>query len=369
MKRRTRETVVVLAAVTTAYRPGCVIKAVLDRQDIELVFLSTQSFSSLPDIMARIARIFSGIVQVVCSDTLFVMNHWGFLPRCLIAIAKVLGKRVIADYYISSYETAVVDRKVVRPESREARKLKQGDSFAIKYSSPVIFLNESERDYYLEVAEVDRSCVKTEVIPLVCPARPQAMLPFINGKVDGPTFVWWGGHGNPIHGFERIAAATRIFLDKMPNARFGFFGTNNPFYETVRQKYKDIAENPNVIFSNEFNFQNGRLTEYLLNSADYAFGIFGGTRKAKTVLANKIVDAASFGIPCLTQESAGTREYFTSGTDLFYCDADPMEIAQMMSMLVKEPSLGKAIGHQARKLFEREFSPEQFEPKVATLFD
>ena len=368
MSHRKKNTALLLGSTKAAYRPSLWAAYFMERsQDYGLIVDTCDFGSRLPRVILRV--VFT-IFAYMVSDIVVIqpMTHVTFYSRMVYRLNRYFRKKIIVDVYISSFETMIVDRKKFRDDSVEAMKLKRRDCLAFLAGNPTIFLTAAERSYYSKILDIGEDSLHSTVRPLVVPDRPLANRPYLSGESQRPTIAWWGREGNPLHGFENIAEACRILLENGFDGSFAFFASGGKNWDEFQEKFSFLKEHPNVLFSKDYSFNNGKLTEYLLENTDLAFGTFGNTKKAQTVLVNKVLDAASFGIPCLTQESSGLKEYFNEGETILISDTKPSEIANAILLAFSEPEKLSAIGNRARDLMKSEFSQTKFSEDLDRMF-
>lgn len=356
--------VFVIGRPNTAYRPALITKYLLDRPDqYSMIYFDYGGLKSLPRLLQKILEIvFSTIGLLICRKIIVLpMQHMSDSAKYVYKVAAFLKKTIITDFYISMYETEVVDRAKYSVSSVEAYRLRNIDLEALRNSTALFFLNKSELSYYTKVLGAESSKPKAVICPLVVPNRKEAMLPYFRGQFDVPTITWWGKMGNPLHGFNVIAEAIKILVEQGFRANFAIFGANDHKYAESLEKYGDIAQFSNVLFSNKYSFNNGKLTDYLINATDIALGTFGDTQKAKTVLVNKVLDAASFGIPCVTQKSDGLLEYFEPESNILLSEPSSASLVERIRDLCSDSERMIRIGANARSLVKKVFSPERFE--------
>ena len=105
---------------------------------------------------------------------------------------------------------------------------------------------------------------------------------------------------------------------------------------------------------------NGKLGPFLAHNCDIAIGNFGSSEKAKTVLVNKLVDALSLGIPCLTMEAATTKELLNEGRGVIFSESQPESIAKkILEILDNKYSLSE-VGEKGAEAYLEKFSPDIF---------
>ena len=350
-----------------SYRPGAIVKYLTDRPESFHVFsFHDRYFSSMRFGLRPIVVVLLSLLAVSSADIIVIssIKHTTTYSRIVMKLASLLGKRVVIDFYISSYETQVLDRGSFDTKSRVAKNLALYDRQAIKLGNPTIFLNQSEMIYYCGLLGVQIADVNPFILPLVVPERPISKRPYFRGEVSFPTIVWWGRMGNPIHGFDVIIDAVRILEERGFRANYGFFGAPGEHFDSAKLSAEGICCLENVIFSDKYSFNNGLLTEFLTEKADIALGTFGLTDKAKNVLTNKVLDASSLGLPCITQSSEGLSEYFKNEENILLCKCDAESLANRIIEVSQRREEIDRIAANALNIAKNKFSPDQFEASL-----
>lgn len=364
--------VLIYGRTAAAYRPGLYAKYFIDRADLYSVLcVDPVYWNSYPRVIRHVLLSLFLFISAFKAEVIIItpMFHTGRLANFLMKFAGRLKRRLIIDVYISEYETKVIDRAIFAEGSKAAKTAAESDRLAFQVSSPAIFLTQAEREYYCSLLGIDAGSIHSVVNPLCVPLRTQAKLPYLSYDMEIPTVVWWGRFGNPIHGFDVIARAIQLLENANFKANYALFGANDKKYSDNLECYQSLADLPNVTFSKEYSFNNGKLDCFLLNHADLALGTFGDTRKAKTVLSNKVLDAASFGIPCLTQYSSGTMEFFKEGETILIAEHSPSALAAAIKLHFEEREKLKRIGYASLQLAESTFSPEAFEARFRDIIE
>lgn len=362
-----KKTVYLVGGTDTAYRPGLWASYFMERgRQYDLISDSCSwhatRFRALNVILRQVHLIYVYFI----SDTIVIqpMNHVGPYSRTLCFLNRFLRKRIVMDIYLSSYETKVIDRCKLDPDNPAAKHLWKKERHAFQSASLLLFLTRAEREYYTSILKLDAKSLNTSIVPLVTPERPKAKRPYLEGRASVPTFAWWGREGNPLHGFENIAKACEILLEKGVAVKFAFFASGGKNWESFKREWEHLAAHPNVLFTCDYTFGNGRLQAFLENETDFALGTFGETKKAQTVLVNKILDAAAFGIPCITQTSQGCQEFFQDGEHIIFANCGPNDIADKLESSLKNKSLAVEIGDRSRALVSSKFSTTSFQQNV-----
>ena len=277
-------------------------------------------------------------------------------------------KKLVTDFYLSFYDTAVNDRKKLKAGSRKAKKKLKSDVYALTRSDRVLFLNESECDYYTSLCGVDRNKIGTRIVPLCITDKKDSELPYYTGKHDYIRFTWCGTY-IPLQGLEKVIKAFALLLKEGVNAKLTVWGDS----DAKAAPYKKLAEKLKV--SNAIDFVNDKWGDlvtwesYMSQNSDCAIGIFGDSVKAHTVLANKVLDGVAFGTPVITAPSGGVSEYFDEAS-MIITKPEPeaikeaMKRAAGMSLDEVKTMTGKAYG-----IYKENFTRECYERRVKEILN
>ena len=277
-----------------------------------------------------------------------------------IIFAKILRKKIIVDYYISQYDTIVNDLQLTIRNSLRGKIALFKDRFLLKAADTVIFLNHSESTYYQRVAGVKLSAEVVSIIPLCIDYKREL---FDNKRREDGSFnvCWWGTY-IPLHGLENVIKSfSHISNNKIKLYIFGNSDTKSkPYIDLI----KSLGLESQVIVNNSYSFSNGKLAPFLSQHCDLAIGNFGTSEKAKTVLVNKLVDALSLGIPCLTMETRAIVELLQNSQGLVISESDPQSIATQIEKYSLSEEILKEIGEAGKRAYFDLFSPDSFKVKL-----
>lgn len=283
-----------------------------------------------------------------------------------IYLAKLLKKKIITDYYISNYDTYILDRKIYSPTSFIAKFYKFQDRVAISKANKVIFLNSTEARRYIKLSETKNIEKNYEIIPL-CKKElnfERGNLPFFKKTNDRINICWWGTY-IPLHGIEKIILAGEILKKKNIKFKIYLFGNSEEKAKIYKKKIEELNLNKEIIINNEYSFLNKKLPKFLIKNCDIALGNFGDSEKAKTVMVNKIVDALQLGLPVLNGESIAPDEFFDYKNDIFRCLNTPEDLANKIIEISKESR--EEIEKRVKKeyeIYKNNFSYENFEKRI-----
>lgn len=360
----------IFGIANASYRPSLWCKFFLDRPN--LYSLSTQTGDAYCNAwkpLRVLLRLLAASQGVIGADVVIIqpMNHSGPYARWVMLLANILKRKIIVDFYISHYETKVIDREIFSKGSTIAKKIRDRDINAITKASITLFLNKSEHNYYTSILRQEISQSRVAILPLVMPDRRCAEKPWLMRKTHDPIIAWWGREGNPLHGFDCIAEAVLALCSIDFPAKFAFFPAGGEHWEVFKVKHHKLFTHPKIFITNEYNFSNGRLEEYVFKHVDIALGTFGTTKKAETVITNKVLEAASYAIPCITQHSSGLAEYFCDTKNIIFCKPEPGDLARSITEAVKHRDDLVSIGNEAQKIIREHFSPENFSSTLETI--
>lgn len=295
------------------------------------------------------------IFLIMKCDTFFVLPmSFSWNTMFFLFIAHLMRKNIIVDYYIGAYDTFVKDRKTYNEKSFKAKRLLLIDQMLMRMAGKLIFLNLAEKNYYSSLVEMsDLVSNKYVVIPL-CVDQKQV----ITRNIKDELIVCWWGTYIPLHGVDKIIKSMIYLKDK--KIKLVLLGNSDKEAEKYREMVEDYNLLDRIEIRNDLSFANGGLFDYLKNNCGLALGVFGESEKAKTVLVNKIVDAAALGLPCLTMKTKATQEFFTENRDIIYSESTPECMAEKILWVLNNQELAWTIGENSIKIYRECFSPEAF---------
>ena len=277
-----------------------------------------------------------------------------------ILFARMLNKIVVVDYYISVYDTNVNDRKIETPKTIKAYISLLKDRLLLSLSTDVVFLNAAESEYYQKVAGLSLSADKCNVIPLCIDFKKELFSKKKTQKITrgGRLKVCWWGTYIPLHGLENIIKAFENL--KNEDIELYLFGDSEEKSIPYKRLVEQLGLTGKVLVKNDCSFVNGKLAPFLIENCNLALGNFGSSDKAKTVLVNKLVDALSLGIPCLTIETEATRELLRDGYGIMLCDYQPENIAEKLLEILNNRQILEDVGQKGSEVYLNKFSPDIF---------
>jgi len=348
-----------------AYRTQAFVKMLLDHPDQFRVKYNSWSYSRR--ITRALRSLFINPFSILFSDVVYVPAlNVGVDILYEVLLARLFNKEVIIEYYVSVYDTVVLDRKMFSPSSMMAKLAMTYDQLLVKAADKVIFLNACEYNRYAEISKLSIDADKVRIIPL-CIERRGKLTP-VKQNPPGPfSMCWWGSY-LPLHGLEKIIDSVKLLIDSGEDVRLYIFGNNPQKAEKYMKTVNGYGLNDQIVFNDEYSFSNGLLEPFLLSNCQLAFGLFGESDKAKNVIPNKILDAVAMKCPIITGPSNALPDYFDGINDLFYCDSTPEAIvAEVKKIITMDQFNLETRTEIAYEIFDEHFTIEKYREKMMQL--
>ena len=230
-----------------------------------------------------------------------LVSHPGLLDALVIAPwARLRRARVAWDVYVSPYDTLVLDRAILQPETPAARCLWRVEKLAWSlvdrpFADTAAHARRLEELFCVPLGGCGHVWVGAEA-PFggVRSTKPRAM--------QGPMEVLFYSTFLPLHGAGVVLAAACL-LAHLP-IQWTLIGTGPEAAalqaELARYPLPRVRWLPPVPYD--------RLPDYL-EAADVVLGVFGSTPKAASVIPNKVYQAVAAGKPLITRDGPGVREW------------------------------------------------------------
>lgn len=272
----------------------------------------------------------------------------GFGGSKFILLAKLISilknKPLVYDIFISSYDTYVHDRKIVRDKSLKSFYYFYKDKFTCYLSDLVLLDTEEHIKYFVNTFSIPKTKFKRILIGS-----------FNNDhkpKIDNNRFtVLFFGTFIPLQGIEYIIKAAKL-LDK--KVEFIIIGDGQTSPE-IMKLYKKIKPK-NIQF---LGLQSHDFVMEKLSMCNLGLGIFGNTNKAKRVIPHKVFEIIASQKPFLTGKSMAIDELFSHGKDCFTCDlANERSLAESISFLMDDPELLNNIAENGYNTYLSNCTPE-----------
>jgi glycosyltransferase involved in cell wall biosynthesis len=280
---------------------------------------------------------FLAIRYLFCPDhDLVLVNYPGHMdmPWARL-VARIRGKPVVWDAFISAWDTIVCDRKLVAPGSLVAQLAFKLDQVAASSASAVLLDTGPHRDYFVNTFNLAaEKCLVTHV------GAPAASFPASvrHRRQEGPLEILFYGTLIPLHGLATILKAIRLLQDEAINWTLVGSGQEQHLMDTFMA---DMSGSNNVRWLEWVPFS--ELSE-LIKASDVCLGVFSDSDKASRVIPNKLFQCLSSNRPVITQETEAISELDEDLRQLVFTvpPADPEALAGLIQKMAVSTDLFNA---------------------------
>lgn len=216
-------------------------------------------------------------------------------------VSKKTKKKIYIDFFISLYDTLILDRKSFHQNSVNAKIFYFFDKQLLKCFKQILVDTQANAKRFAEMFKIDYANFQVLfvgsnnlVINRVFEFRK---------KNDGFIHLGWVGAIIPLHGIDEIIKCAEIV--KNENIKFHIIGNGpNNELKQIENTINFLGLN-NVVLYNELDFEK---TMDVLSNCDICLGIFGKSDKAKSVIPFKLFDYLYLNKPIITQYSDAVLE-------------------------------------------------------------
>ena len=363
MKKKAKR-VYVLGDARGVYRVQNVVKFFVDRPSQYRLSFNNYLSNSRP--LKYLKSLLFNTFHVIASNIIYVsiLNvDIDILYELL--VAKIFGKKIVVDYYISIYEKVVVDEKWFSPKSLAGKLARKLDQYYYGMATKAIFLDNFERNHYCELIGRPVDSPKNIVIPL-CVEDNFTIQPATHDSFE---VCWWGSY-LPLHGLKNILDAAQLVKMQQPEIRWNFWG-NDSEKEKEYIKYANMLDIGDVCtFCSDYSMKNGLLEKELQQHCSLALGNFGTSDKARNVMTNKMLDACAVKCLILTASTNAAKEFFDGENDVIFCEPDPDSIAAgVLQVYAMPPEKRIQNIEKAHQIYQDIFSVNTFNREFEKLLN
>jgi len=273
-------------------------------------------------------------------------------------LAKMTGKPVVFDAFVSQYDTVVMDRKDIQEGSWRAKYFYALDKVSTSLADLVLMDTDQHVEYYCQAVGSPKAKFRRILVgadtDLFYPRPPKEQR-----KGFLVTFI---GTFIPLQGVPYIIEAAH-YLEQHADIRFELIGSGQTYPEAKR-----LARDLKV---KNLSFVDPLPTEEVpekLAAADVCLGIFGDTEKTKRVIPSKVYIAMAMGKPVITGDTPAARWLLTHREHAFLVPvADSKALANAVIELMENRQLRERLSHNGRQTFLAVATPEILGGELAIL--
>lgn len=270
---------------------------------------------------------------------------------------KVYDGPILLDLFLSLADTIISDRQMFRENGLASRLFHAVDRMACA-KADLVFLDTPEHAAFAaELTGLPEE--KFTFVPIGDPDAPPDAFEYPELVESEPLRVLYFGTGVPLHGVRTLLTACA----KTPGVHLTFVGG------TPRQREEARAISPEKV--TVVDGWVGKKTMHRLYASHHVIlGIFGTSSKAGRVVPFKILHSLSCGRPAVTADTSAVNTLLEPGWDCLTC---PPGNSAALSLTLRSLSESKHIlprlASQARRSYERMFSPEAIGRRMLTLLE
>lgn len=282
----------------------------------------------------------------------------GFPGQTVMPLARWLTKKpIIFDTFLSLYDSEVHDRKLVSPDSNQAKILLAQDRRACMLANLVLVDTQAHLEYFTESLNLPGEKFRKIFVG----TDDEIFKP--SAKTSDKFIVHVHGKYIPLQGIEYIVEAAKLLKDDP--IYFRILGRGQE-YERIRQKVgSDNLEKVELVSPVPYE----DLPKFI-NDSDICLGIFGKSDKTLRVIPNKVVEYLACGKAIITSDSPAARELLEDGQNVRFCNpADSADLAKKIRELYQNPDLRHNLGEGARKLYLERLTPYMLGKELKDLLE
>lgn len=217
--------------------------------------------------------------------------------------ARMRRQRITWDMFLSLYDTVVNDRRKVGAQTPAAWMLWATEWLACRAAQRVLLDTRAHAEHIARIYRLPDHKLGSVRVGGEPGSFRRLAAPALH---DGPTRVLFYGQLIPLHGLETILAAATSERGREIDWRFIGTGQERKLLETALAG----AAHDHISWQDWVPYE--ELTD-AISRADICLGIFGASRKAASVVPNKVYQALMSGRSVITRQSPAMTETF--GTD------------------------------------------------------
>jgi glycosyltransferase involved in cell wall biosynthesis len=266
------------------------------------------------------------------------------------AAARLRGKPVIWDAFLSLYNTVIEDRTIVGSKHPLAHILYGLEWLSCRACDRIFLDTATHASYFTKTFHLPEEKVGHVFVGAETEAfRSSIDVVHPEDSKDGDFTVLFYGQFIPLHGIESIVRAAKI-SDNEP-IRWILIGTGQEgerIEELIEKLQPRRLQRIDWVPYQELNTRIAR--------ADVCLGIFGDTEKAARVIPNKVYQILATGKPLITRDSPAIRELLEPGPGIqLVPSVNPMAIATAVH---NQREWGTTIPTDELRIIQNRISPK-----------
>jgi glycosyltransferase involved in cell wall biosynthesis len=250
---------------------------------------------------------------------------------------------IINDFFISNYDTYVYDRKKITKKNPRAWWKYFQDWFNFKFSKYLLSDTQAHFDYWEKL--FGKFTGKHLVLPVL--ADKSIYFPSLSNIYnDKKIKILFYGSFIPLHGIDIILKAFSLMEKNNINFEATIIGKGQIFPQ-MKDLY-NMLNLKNVTMDGKF-IDEKELAEEIRKN-DIILGIFGNSKKARSVIPNKVYQSTASKKCTVTMNSEVLKEFYND-EDLITCINTAESLSNTLEELIKKPDKIETIAINGHKQF------------------
>ncbi|MDY0051276.1 MAG: glycosyltransferase [Aliarcobacter sp.] len=252
--------------------------------------------------------------------------------------------RIINDFFISNYDTYVFDRKKITKKNPRAWWKYFQDWFNFKFSKYLLSDTMAHFKYWEKLFGEFNG--KHLVLPVL--ADKTIYYPSqIKNHTQKCKILFYGSF-IPLHGIDVILKAFSIMEKNQKEFEATIIGAGQ-MYPKMKELF-DSLDLKKVCMNGEFINENDLAN--IIREHDIILGIFGNSKKAKSVIPNKVYQSTACQKCTVTMKTDVISEFYL-GKDLVTCENTPEDLAKTLIFLIENKNEIDIVSKNGYERFER----------------
>lgn len=241
-------------------------------------------------------------------------------------------KKIVNDFFISNYDTYVNDRKKITKRNPRAWWKYIQDYINFKFSYYLLSDTLAHFNYWETL--FGQFSGKHFVLPVL--ADKKIYYPSVDNIKNEVVKILFYGSFSPLHGIDVVLKALKKMEEDGLKFKAEIIG-NGQIYKQMKTIYNELNLK-NVDMNGRF--MNEQELAKNIRESDIVLGIFGTSKKAQSVVPNKVYQGLACKKTVVTMNSYAIDEFFSSD-DLVQCDNNPQSLYNTLKILLNDEDMRK----------------------------
>lgn len=257
---------------------------------------------------------------------------------------------LVADAYISLWDSLVVDRGGARTQGKLAKLLRAVEGRALRTADIVLTDTQANRAYLIDIFAIQPSNVRSLPLAVVEPASSERCESGLS-KEHKPLEVLFVGTLVPLHGISSLLLGIAPLVH---DAAFRFTVVGDGQDSGKLDRFLQAHPGANVRWVRGWQ-QPSELARWI-ESADVCLGVFGGAGKASRVLPLKLYLYLAHGRAVITQKAMSLPAGVPMPPLLAVVPESPEHITEALQFLRDNPAVALRLQHDAAMFYRAHLS-------------